>query len=411
MAKILKLTILLLAAILTNLTPSQAQETQKADYKKIASKINELVEQNFYNTGIYKRDYKDAASNLIEESASVDNMQDMSSAANKALAALKTSHCQFVTDNDEIFYFLHSLFSATSGKPSPKTAVAGFVCGGAGFERDRVRYVLDGTTASRNGVRVGDRIVSVDDKTDWTYRDIVKNRERIIPVKIERNGKFRTLAIKPKREEVYLAYVEAMMQSIRYIARGGHTFGYIHVFTGGKISQEMLHHIILNQLFNTDGLILDLRDGYGASDLSDLDVFFRPIDSYPVMKSTGKDGRTRTVNYCYDKPLVVLINEGSRSGKEIIAYALQKSKRAVLMGTNTAGYVVAGRLFELDDHCALYLAVNDITLNGERLEGKGVAPDVVVKNEDHTYEGYQHQLDVAIATLEKQLSQKAADLR
>ncbi|MBK9206168.1 MAG: hypothetical protein IPL73_27910 [Candidatus Obscuribacter sp.] len=71
-----------------------------------------------------------------------------------------------------------------------------------------------------------------------------------------------------------------------------------------------------------------------------------------MMKSTGKDGRTRTVNYCYDKPLVVLINEGSRSGKEIIAYALQKSKRAVLVGTNTAGYVVAGRLFERIDHCA-----------------------------------------------------------
>lgn len=411
MAKILKLLIMLFAATLTNLTPSQAQETHKVDYKKIASTINQLVEQNFYSPDVYKRDYKPAARILLEESASIDNMQEMSSAANKALAALKSSHCQFVTDNDEIFYFLHSLFSINSGKPSPKTAVAGFVCGGAGFERDRVRYVLDDTTASRNGIRVGDRVVSVDDKTDWTYRDIVKNREQIIPVKIERNGKYRTLAIKAKREEVYLAYVNAMTHSIKYITRGEHTFGYIHVFTGGKISQEMLHHIILNQLFNTDGLILDLRDGYGASDISDLDIFLRPVDSYPVMKSTGKDGHTQTVNYCYDKPLVVLINEGSRSGKEIIAYALQKSKRAVLVGTNTAGYVVAGRLFDIDEHCALYLAVNDITLNGERLEGKGVAPDVVVKNEEHTYEGYQHQLDVAIATLEKQLSQKAADLR
>jgi hypothetical protein len=50
--------------------------------------------------------------------------------------ALKISHCQFVTDNDEIFIFS---FSAT--RQTREKAVAGFVCGGAVLP-DRVRYVL-----------------------------------------------------------------------------------------------------------------------------------------------------------------------------------------------------------------------------------------------------------------------------
>jgi len=104
---------------------------------------------------------------------------------------------------------------------------------------------------------------------------------------------------------------------------------------------------------------------------------------------------------------VVLINGGSRSGKELLAYSFKAAGRARLVGENTAGAVVAGRLYPLDGKCALYLAVCDITLEGkqkDRLEGVGVAPDIVVLNKNHDQIGYGLQLSSAFEALEKQLA-------
>ena len=92
------------------------------------------------------------------------------------------------------------------------------------------------------------------------------------------------------------------------------------------------------------------------------------------------------------------------------------------MGENTAGAVVAGRLFPLDGRSALYLAVADITMAVQpaggkqsadkpgksqqtiRLEGVGVAPDIVILNKTHDQNGYGLQLSGAIQALEKRLA-------
>ncbi|MBP6349948.1 MAG: hypothetical protein KA392_10455 [Candidatus Obscuribacter sp.] len=411
MAKILKQLIALTTLSLLSQTLSHSQQAQQVDCGEIVKKVDGLVDKNFYSPEIYKNDFVSAKQALLADCSKIEDRQALSVAINNALLSLKSSHCQFVTDEDEVYYFLISLFKSMAGKSGEKIAVPGFVCGGAGFASKQIRYVLNGTPAASKGMQVGDTVLSINGKQDWTYGDIVKNGNQVLDIKVQRGERLLTFVFKPVHSELYPAYVNAMERSLKYIKKDGKTLGYIHVFAGGALSHDALEGLVLGPMIKTDGLILDLRDGYGASDLSDLDIFYRRASDYPIMVSKGHNGKAHTVQYFYDKPLVVLINEGSRSGKEILAYSLKQSKRATLVGTNTAGYVVAGRLFDIDEHAKLYLAVNDITLNGERLEGKGVAPDVVVKNEDHTYEGYQHQLDVAIATLEKQLSQKAADLR
>lgn len=75
----------------------------------------------------------------------------------------------------------------------------------------------------------------------------------------------------------------------------------------------------------------------------------------------------------------MLVNEGSRSAKEVLAYGFQKAKIGSLVGTKTAGAVVAGRPFLLADGTLLYVAVADVYIDeNQRLEGKGVTPDIVV---------------------------------
>lgn len=74
----------------------------------------------------------------------------------------------------------------------------------------------------------------------------------------------------------------------------------------------------------------------------------------------------------------LLINAGSRSGKETIAYGVKKLRLAKLIGENTAGALVAGGPFCLPDGALLYLAALKVRIDGEVLEGKGVAPDIAV---------------------------------
>ena len=93
---------------------------------------------------------------------------------------------------------------------------------------------------------------------------------------------------------------------------------------------------------------------------------------------------------------MVLIDGGSRSGKEPVARALQRHGRAVLVGERTAGAVLAGQPFLLSDGSLMFLAVEDVRVDGERLEGTGVTPDVPVPSDLPYAAGRDPQLDRAL---------------
>ncbi|HYN19349.1 MAG TPA: hypothetical protein VE078_00195, partial [Thermoanaerobaculia bacterium] len=64
-----------------------------------------------------------------------------------------------------------------------------------------------------------------------------------------------------------------------------------------------------------------------------------------------------------------------------------------------AGAVVAGQILPLSDGSLLFLAVQDILTDGERLEGVGVKPDVEVSAGLEYAEGKDQQLERAVEAL------------
>ena len=74
----------------------------------------------------------------------------------------------------------------------------------------------------------------------------------------------------------------------------------------------------------------------------------------------------------------MLVNEGSRSGKEILAYGFRRYGIGPVVGTKTAGALVGGTLRVMNDGSILYLAYVDVQVDGIRLEGVGVEPDIEV---------------------------------
>ena len=85
-------------------------------------------------------------------------------------------------------------------------------------------------------------------------------------------------------------------------------------------------------------------------------------------------------NDYYSKPLVVLINEGVRSGKESLAYQFKKTSRATLVGNTTAGAfnMGLGGFSDQNKDYILYLSVGEMFLDRKQVEGIGILPDVGV---------------------------------
>jgi carboxyl-terminal processing protease len=102
----------------------------------------------------------------------------------------------------------------------------------------------------------------------------------------------------------------------------------------------------------------------------------------------------------------MLVNQGSRSGKEILAYGFRKYDVGKIVGTQTAGAVVAGRPYIMPDGSLLYLAVADVFIDGERLEGKGVVPDLKVPVSVPYAQGIDLQKEQAIEAVLQECLQR-----
>ena len=225
-----------------------------------------------------------------------------------------------------------------------------------------------------------------------------------VRLKIQRRENELAINLTPKLENDYPQYVKAIEKSVQIFPSSVGRLGYIHYWSGGRLAHEVFEPAVLSEkMVHTEGLIIDLRDGYGANSYEDLDMLYRPPLGYPKLLTIERSGKKNLEQDYYDKPVVVLINRGSRSGKELLAAGLKSSGRAKLVGENTAGFVLAGRLYPIDDRTALYVAVDDIYVGGERLEGKGVAPDIVVPDDSEHPNGFAEQLEMAKKTLIEQI--------
>ena len=133
-------------------------------------------------------------------------------------------------------------------------------------------------------------------------------------------------------------------------------------------------------------LILDLRNNPGGLLESARKVASEFVPSGELIVSTeGRDLAQKTVYRSaggkkrLNIPLVVLVNEGSASGSEIVAGALQDLKRAVLVGETTFGKGSVQSILQLGDGSAVRLTTAKYyTPSHKVIHEHGVTPDIVV---------------------------------
>ncbi|MCK9429982.1 MAG: S41 family peptidase [Candidatus Omnitrophica bacterium] len=138
-----------------------------------------------------------------------------------------------------------------------------------------------------------------------------------------------------------------------------------------------------------NSLILDLRNNPGGL----LDVAVKIAGRFvPADKMIAyTKGRKEEQNFEFysdsksailDLPMVVLINEGSASGSEIVAGVLQDYKRAIVIGKTSFGKGSVQTVIPLGDGSALRLTTSHyFTPSGKIIHGKGITPDILVEAE------------------------------
>lgn len=162
------------------------------------------------------------------------------------------------------------------------------------------------------------------------------------------------------------------------------------------------------------GIVLDLRRNPGGLLTATVDVASEFLTdglvTYEIdSRGIRDDWEVKSGGRFPDLPMVVLVDEFSASGSEVLAGALQDHGRAIIIGTQTFGKGSVNLMRGLSNGGGVYLTTAHwYTPNGRLLEEKGVSPDVVVELPEDATEDLQ--LNAAIQQLEFELSAAAAAL-
>jgi carboxyl-terminal processing protease len=332
---------------------------------------------------------------------------DLARLINRMLAELGASHTAYYTPDETAYYDLADIFAGGLRRELPKHFPNGEVSYvGIGIAsraidgRHFVSGVFDGFPAAAAKLMVGDELIAVDGAPFEPVRSFSNKAGREVTLTIRRHarGETQNLVIVPQRLRPNEMYRIAMAKSARIIERAGRRIGYVHVWSYARAAyQELLEDLMTSGTFkDADALIWDLRDGWGGANPGYLDIF-NPRG--PTMLLTDRRGEEDVVNGRWRKPVALLINEGTRSGKEVLAYGFKKYGFGPVVGTRSAGALLAGRAYLLSNGSLLVLAVADVSVDGERLEGRGVDPMETVPFDLRYAAGKDPQLARAIDLL------------
>ena len=260
----------------------------------------------------------------------------------------------------------------------------------------RVISPIDDTPASRAGIKAGDLITAIDNKTveGLPLSDAVRKMRgpvnSPITLTIKRQGVDTPVVVTLKREIIHIQVVKDRMEP--------HDIGYIRLsqFTEGANSgiQKAIAALKKDGGGKLRAVVLDLRDNPGGLLEQAVDVASDFINQGEIVSTRGRhpSDSQRWDASGHDLipgvPMVVLINNGSASSSEIVSGALQDHRRAILMGERSFGKGSVQTVIPLPGGGAMRLTTaRYYTPSGRSIQDLGIEPDIKVAE---TYEKVAH---------------------
>jgi len=248
---------------------------------------------------------------------------------------------------------------------------------------------IEGSPAANAGIKPGDQILAIDGQS-------TKGMALYDAVKMLRGPKGSKVKITLRREgedslrEIQLTRDIVHIESVKFkLLDDG--IGYIKVSqfqeNVSKDLKESLSQLETNKGVKLKGLILDLRNNPGGLLDEAIEITDEFIDEGLIVSVKGRfPSETKeyyaTKGAIRDYPLVVIVNKGSASASEVVAEALQDSKRAKILGTKTFGKGSVQTIIRLDDGSGLKLTTAKFYApSGRSISEIGVIPDIIVEED------------------------------
>ncbi len=278
----------------------------------------------------------------------------------------------------------------------------------------RIATVYPDSPAKRAGLRVGDVVVAAGGRkleglADEAAIALVKGPAGSSVTLTIKRGK-RTFDKRVRRATITVPVVRSRSEKA-----GGRKVAHIALSTFGPRTAhvEMTNAIRAAKRRGAKGIVFDLR-GNGGGLVSEAQLIASMfIGKGTIVTTRGRAVTEQTLEAVGEPiaeklPLVVLVDGGTASASEIVAGALQDTKRAKLVGVRTFGKGVFQEIMPLDNGGALDITVGQYFLpSGRNLggpgtkSGSGLKPDVSAKDDPETER--DEALDKALAVLADEL--------
>ena len=247
---------------------------------------------------------------------------------------------------------------------------------------------IDGSPASKEGVKAGDYIVKINN-SQVQGKSLTEAVELMrgpvgspIEITVRRKGIKKALIFNITREIIEIQSVKAKLlnEEIAYIRLSS-----FNENSSSQIKDKINKFKKENKI---KAYILDLRNNPGglltqAIKISDFFLNNGEIVSTKSKKSSeNKKWFAKKGDIIDGKTLVVLINYGSASASEIVAGALKDHKRAIIIGENSYGKGSVQSIIPLKNRGAIRLTISKYYLpSGQSISKIGVTPDIEVAEE------------------------------
>jgi carboxyl-terminal processing protease len=333
------------------------------------SSFADTTKETYRQLSIFNEVYNRVKNQYVEE---LTDKELVEKALNGMLQALDP-HSSYM--NEEVFKEMQEDTSGTFGGLGIEiTTDKGFI---------KIISPIDDTPAFEAGIQAGDYITHLNGESV-----VDMNLKEAIDIMRGEVGTSITITIIRGSEEpfdVELIRDTIKMASVKH--RVLNDVGVLRVSTFNEQTTSGLKESIqeLEESENPPiGYVLDLRNNPGGlltESVSVSDVFLEEGEIVSIRGREKKDVQVFSAkkgDLINQKPLVVLINEGSASASEIVAGALQDHDRAVIMGMKSFGKGSVQTIVPIDSGAIRLTIAKYYTPSGDSIQAVGIEPDVVV---------------------------------
>lgn len=247
-----------------------------------------------------------------------------------------------------------------------------------------VMHIYKDSPADKAGLQLGDRIVEIEGESTKNMglaealSRMNGHQDTTLTLSVWRSGQIQSFTLKRGRIELEPAERSLLEEGIGHIKLKG--------FEEGAFYSMVKAVRGLEDAGGLKGLVLDLRNNYGGvmEEIIKVAELFLPSGIITIKTRAGEklpefvtahpSGRAEEA--C---PIIVLMDEGSASGAEILAATLRDNGRAMLVGGQTFGKACIQQVFRLHGRYALKLTTaRYFTPKGEYINLKGLTPDILL---------------------------------